>query len=85
MGSVASSVAIIVVSILILFTATNPATAGNGATPTIWPVRVQGKIRIDGRLDDEVWSEAPRLCDSVQREPGESKTLIESTCDSVRG
>ena len=83
MGSVGARMTFIVVSILLLFTATNLATAGNDTTATIWAVRASGKIRIDGRLDDEVWSHAPRLCDFVQREPDEGKPPTESTCVMV--
>ncbi len=75
---------LIVLNVLVLLTeAIWAATGGNDTTDTISAIRASQKIRVDARLDEDVWKRAPRLCKFIQREPDEGCAATESTCVMV--
>src|SRR5262245_15677511 len=43
------------------------------------PTRITDKITIDGRLDEPVWTDAPRAVEFTQREPEEGEQASEQT------
>jgi hypothetical protein len=47
--------------------------------PTVRAVRVTQPIRIDGRLDEEIYKATPAITDFVQQEPDEFKPATEKT------
>ena len=58
----------------------NPLQARLGFTKEARAVEVTGeRIRVDGRLDEPVWAEAPPINDFVQKEPVEGVLPTERT------
>ena len=55
------------------------AKAGPQPAPTVRANRVAQPIRIDGRLDDEIYKTTPAITDFVQQEPDEFKPATEKT------
>ncbi len=53
--------------------------AGEAAGPTLEAVRVEEEIRLDGRLDEEVWKRAPAARGFTQREPRPGEPAGEET------
>src|SRR5215470_7852957 len=43
------------------------------------PTKITDKITIDGRLDELVWTDAPRAAEFTQREPEEGEQASEQT------
>jgi hypothetical protein len=61
-----------------LTTAGNVGALGAGI-PTVRAIRASTPPEVDGRLDDEVWREAIRLTEFVQRNPDEGAPATEQT------
>jgi hypothetical protein len=55
------------------------AAAGRAAEPSVAAVRVREAVRVDGRLDDPVWSLAAAADGFRQREPREGEPASEAT------
>ena len=53
---------------------TDPAMAGE--RPTLRAHRIEQPIRVDGRLDEAVWREAPSYAGFIQKEPVEAAPAI---------
>jgi hypothetical protein len=56
-----------------------PALAQPKPAPTVRAYRVTQPIRIDGRLDEEIYKSTPAITDFVQQEPDEFKPATEKT------
>ena len=55
------------------------AAGGLAGRVTVRPVRTQTPPNIDGRLDDEVWQNAARITEFVQRQPVDGAPATEAT------
>ncbi len=56
-----------------------PGAPGAAVPPPTLTVRLAAEVRLDGRLDDPVWSTADSLTELVQREPREGVASTERT------
>ncbi len=64
---------------LLALPAANAPAANEPATRTTQIRRIEAKIRVDGRLDEPVWSQLQPLGDFVQTEPDEGAPATERT------
>jgi hypothetical protein len=69
--------------LLCLVVAASPSLAfaqsGPRPAPTVRAYRLQQPIRVDGKLDEEVYKSTPPITDFVQQEPDEFKPATEKT------
>jgi hypothetical protein len=69
-----------VLALLLLFQSSSPATTVEGrGSPTAEIPRVEAAVRIDGVLDEPVWSQATRLTGFWQYQPVDGRPAEERT------
>src|SRR5258705_918935 len=79
MPVVASGFGRIGVVMVVLGAVAAPVFAQPNPAPTVRAYRTPQPIRVDGRLDDEIYKTTPAITDFVQQEPDEFKPATEKT------